>query len=76
MSAKNASYDLLTPEEQRLFPGITVFAGGARLEAATEVYEATLEQLESLVDKSLLLYEAGRLAMLETIRAPRSSGPR
>jgi tetratricopeptide (TPR) repeat protein len=32
------------------------------------VCEATLEGLESLVDKSLLGYEAGRFVMLETIR--------
>jgi len=31
------SYDLLTPDEQRLFRRLTVFVGGCRLEAAEAV---------------------------------------
>jgi predicted ATPase len=62
------SYDLLDPEEQRLFCRTGIFAGGARFETAADVCEATLELLESLVDKSLVRYENGRFVMLETIR--------
>jgi predicted ATPase len=62
------SYDLLDRDEQRLFRRFGIFTGGARLQAARHVCAATLEGLESLVDKSLLRYEAGRFVMLETIR--------
>jgi predicted ATPase/class 3 adenylate cyclase len=63
------SYDLLTPEEQRLFARLSVFRGGCTLEAAEEVCEAGLDTLHSLVDKSLLRVREGeRFWMLETIR--------
>ncbi|MGH2572460.1 MAG: ATP-binding protein, partial [Actinomycetota bacterium] len=62
------SYELLSPEEQRLFARFSVFAGGCTLEAAEEVAEADLDTLQSLVDKSLLRYTDERFWMLETIR--------
>src|SRR5438034_1097288 len=62
------SYELLTPEEQRLFARLSVFAGGCTLEAAEEVAEADLDTLQSLVDKSLLRHTGERCWMLETIR--------
>jgi predicted ATPase/class 3 adenylate cyclase len=62
------SYDLLSPEEQRLFRRLSVFDGGCTLEAAEEVTGATLEGLQSLVEKSLLRFSAERYWMLETIR--------
>jgi predicted ATPase/class 3 adenylate cyclase len=62
------SYDLLSPEEQRLFARLSVFAGGCTLEAAEEVCEADVDALESLLDKSLLRRFDDRLWMLETIR--------
>ncbi|MDP8922072.1 MAG: tetratricopeptide repeat protein [Chloroflexota bacterium] len=74
------SYDLLTPEERRLFRRLAVFVGGCTLEAAEAVCNAegdldidVLDGVGSLVAKSLLrLDEQGdaepRLMMLETIR--------
>jgi non-specific serine/threonine protein kinase len=66
------SYDLLFPEEKRLFARLSVFAGGCTLEAAEEVADADLDILQSLVEKSLLRFTASdagaRYWMLETIR--------
>jgi predicted ATPase len=62
------SYDLLSADEQRLFAGLSVFAGGCTLEAAETVCGADLDVLQSLVDKSLIRFADGRFWMLETIR--------
>jgi non-specific serine/threonine protein kinase len=78
------SYNLLTPEEQALLCYLSVFAGGWTLEAAEAVASDKdeesrhfhpsdlLDVLVSLVDKSLVLSEAGgannRYQMLETVR--------
>jgi predicted ATPase/class 3 adenylate cyclase len=62
------SYDLLDSAEQELFARLAVFAGGFTLEAAEEVCDADLDALESLVEKSLVRYEAERFSMLETVR--------
>jgi predicted ATPase/class 3 adenylate cyclase len=67
------SYDLLDAEEQALFRGLSVFAGGCDLEAAERVCSADAAALESLVQKSLVLQRpdlAGlaRFRMLATIR--------
>ncbi len=61
------SYDLLSPDEQRLFRSLSVFAGGCTLEAAEEVAGADLDSLQGLVDKSLLRFSDERFWMLETI---------
>lgn len=61
------SYELLTREEQALFAGLGVFAGGCTLEAAHEVLDAELDALASLVDKNLLRHQGARYSMLETI---------
>jgi hypothetical protein len=61
------SYELLTPDAQRAFAGLAVFAGGCRLEAAEEVCLAGVDDIAELVDKSLLRQESGRYFMLETI---------
>src|SRR5262245_12210552 len=62
------SYELLTKEEQRLFGRLAVFAGGFTLESSEAVAEAELDDLQSLVDKSLLRHGERRYWMLETIR--------
>ncbi|HEX7171240.1 MAG TPA: adenylate/guanylate cyclase domain-containing protein [Candidatus Limnocylindria bacterium] len=73
------SHDLLDPDEQRLFRALSVFRGGARLEAVEEICGSAgadiLTDLASLVDKSLVRAEstpegAGEThyVMLETLR--------
>ena len=63
------SHDLLDPGEQRLLARLAVFRGGCTLEAAEAICDADIDQLQSLVDKSLVrLRDAGRFWMLETIR--------
>jgi predicted ATPase len=62
------SYGLLDEEQQRVFAALGAFVGGFTVEAAEEVAEADLNTIESLVDKSLIRAEEGRLSMLETIR--------
>jgi non-specific serine/threonine protein kinase len=73
------SYELLTPEEQRLFRCLSVFRGGFSLEAVQALWsdgeerdQDALELLTHLVDKSLVVIssraEARRFGLLETIR--------
>lgn len=72
------SYDLLTPEEQRLFCTLFVFVGGFLPEAAETVCgeschgrEDTFDLLESLRDKSLVRQEREgrkRFSLLESLR--------
>jgi predicted ATPase/DNA-binding CsgD family transcriptional regulator len=79
------SYDLLSAAERLLFDRLSVFAGGWSLEAAEGVAScergtdplaartSLLDTLASLVDKSLVLAEAGadgpiRYRLLETLR--------
>ena len=71
--AMDWSYDLLAPSEQRLFARLAVFAGGCLLEAAEEVCDAGLDDLEALLQNNLLRQEDRptgdrRFRMLETIR--------
>jgi predicted ATPase len=67
------SYDLLEGGEQVVFGAMSVFAGGASLEAVERVCGAELDELLSLVQKSLVRHAVGdgsesRYWMLETIR--------
>ncbi len=68
------SYDLLSAEEKRLLQFASVFVGGWTLEALEFVAEepSTLELLEQLVNKSLVVTEEHkgemRYFLLETIR--------
>ncbi len=73
------SYQLCTPDEQRLWARLSVFAGGFELDAAEQVCgadpapESMLDALSSLIDKSIVIREepddAVRFRMLETVRA-------
>jgi predicted ATPase/class 3 adenylate cyclase len=63
------SYELLTPQEQRLLAALSVFRGGWTLEAAERTCDADVEAMQSLGDKSLVRHwKSGRFGMLETIR--------
>ncbi len=74
------SYDLLGPNEQRVFRRLAVFANGATLSAAEQVCigagtidESILEVLEELVDKSMLQRQERkngemRFWLLQTLR--------
>ena len=63
------SYDLLSEEEQTLFRGLGVFAGSFELEAAEAVCGADLDDLQSLIEKSLLRRDGhGRFFLLELTR--------
>jgi predicted ATPase/DNA-binding CsgD family transcriptional regulator len=82
-SAIEWSYDLLPPEEQKLFRHLALFRAGCTLDAAADVVYPSdapggprpdvLDGVSSLVNKSLLRQEEGedgesRFSMLETIR--------
>ena len=63
------SHDLLDEAEQQLFRRLAVFAGSFDTKAAEDVCDASLDGLQSLLERSLLRrWGFGRLAMLETIR--------
>lgn len=74
------SYDLLTPQEQRFFRRLSVFAGGCTIEAVAAVYGEQEEpendvysMLVSLLDQSLLQQQKSeddepRFVLLENIR--------
>ncbi|MCA9862831.1 MAG: hypothetical protein KC432_07420 [Thermomicrobiales bacterium] len=82
-SAVAWSYDLLRPDEQRLFRQLAVFTGGFTLDAVEWIGSsnprrtpeaATLDRLDALLNQSLIVREAGpdgepRYRLLETIRA-------
>ena len=74
------SYDLCSAPEQRLFPRLSVFAGGFTLAAAEAIcaddllpHDDILDLLAGLVDRSLVLIgfsgEEPRYDLLETLRA-------
>jgi predicted ATPase/DNA-binding CsgD family transcriptional regulator len=73
------SYDLLAPDEQRLFRRLSVFPGGAPLEAVEAIHQpegsgwAAIDVLSALVDHSLvqavpLPSGETRYVLLETLR--------
>ena len=63
------SYRLLDEREQALFTALGVFARGFTLEAADAVAEAGLDDISSLVVKSLVRRVGSRFALLQTLRA-------
>ena len=66
------SATLLSPDERRDLAGLSVFAGGCSLDAATAVVGTDLDRLGNLVDHSLLQRDPSarepRFRMLETVR--------
>jgi non-specific serine/threonine protein kinase len=78
LAAIKWSFDLLTPEEQEVLVGLSVFSGGWTLEAAVAVagekagHYDVLDQLTRLVDESLIATRTSgdttRYSMLETLR--------
>ena len=66
------SYELLEPAERALFARLSVFNGGAEIEAieavCAEAVPDVLQTLQSLVDHSLVQQQDGRFALPETIR--------
>jgi predicted ATPase/DNA-binding XRE family transcriptional regulator len=72
------SYQLLAPEEQAILRRLSVFAGGATLDAVEAVSadgpagRSALHLVASLVDKNLVVREGGgaqpRVGLLETVR--------
>src|SRR3954468_2043617 len=62
------SHDLLADDQKQLFAQLSVFAGGCTLDAAETIVAADVDDLQSLVDKSLVRRTDERFWMLETIR--------
>jgi predicted ATPase len=64
------SHDLLRENEQKLFARLGVFAASFDVQMAEAVADAGLDDLQSLVDKSLLQKTSDeRLVMLDTLRS-------
>jgi predicted ATPase/DNA-binding SARP family transcriptional activator len=66
------SYGLLRTDERAALAGLAVFAGGCTLDAAQAVTGASLDVLEALVEKNLIVRrpaanEPSRLTLLETV---------
>ena len=62
------SYDLLDPDERALFNRLAVFAGGCTLGEAEHVAAASLEAMESLLEKAMLRRSRERYSMLYVVR--------
>jgi predicted ATPase/DNA-binding SARP family transcriptional activator len=62
------SYRLLSDSERRAFGRMALFPGGVELAVAEQVTDASIDELDSLVAKQLVVRHARRLSMLETIR--------
>lgn len=65
------SYDLLSERERRFFVALGVFRGGWTLAAAEALCPAdsnALDDLQTLLDSSLIRQDRSRFSMLETVR--------
>ena len=63
-----ASWEMLEVEEQEVFANLSIFRGGFSAEAAEIVADATLDDLDILVEKSLVELDEGRYSIHELIR--------
>src|SRR5262245_48009251 len=61
------SHDLLSDTERDVFARLSIFAGGWSFDAAEAVRGAVLDELETLVDRSLVVRAGERFGMLESI---------
>ena len=61
------SHDLLEEPERAVFAQLAVFAGGWSLDGAEAVAGDVLDELEALVDRSLVVRTGERFGMLETV---------
>ena len=62
------SYGLLSEVERSIFARMAIFVSGATVATAEEVTGASLETLDALVAKQMLVRRSERLLMLETVR--------
>jgi predicted ATPase len=62
------SFNLLTDAERQAFARMAIFPAGASVGVAEAVTDASLDTLDSLVAKQLLVRHGERLNMLETVR--------
>ncbi|MFD7660896.1 ATP-binding protein, partial [Actinosynnema sp. NPDC059797] len=69
------SWDLLDDAERTLLTRLSVFAGGATADAVEQVAGGSLDQLASLVDKSLVVEVDERYRLLETVREYAAAKP-
>jgi predicted ATPase/DNA-binding SARP family transcriptional activator len=63
------SHDLLSDAERDVFAKLAVFADGWSFEAAEAVLGDVLDELEALVDRSLVVRRGDRFGLLESIHA-------
>jgi len=62
------SYELLSQDEQVLFARLSIFSGGCTLDASEDICDASLDVLDSLAAKSLVVRSSDRVVMLESLR--------
>lgn len=63
------SWQMLTTAEQTIYASLSIFRGGFRREAASQVANASIDRLTAFVDKSLLHWEpTGRYQLHELLR--------
>jgi predicted ATPase/class 3 adenylate cyclase len=67
-AALDWSYELLSDPERRIFGRCSVFAGSWTLDTAEAMWDADVDTLHALTDKSLVRVETDRFSMLETVR--------
>ncbi len=62
------SWEMLSPAEQALYPKLSLFRGGFSLEASEAIANATWEDLDLLVEKSMVQFDRGRYHIHELLR--------